>query len=178
MSRRVLLWSVFSAVLAAGALGRAAATLRIVPLVRDESVIVSAELADAFTDEVREAIASGLRTTFTYDVELRMMVPVWADRTIATVVVTMSDHYDNLTRRHNLSRMVDGRVQEALVTDDESLARRWLTSLRALPLCETAKLEAHRDYYVRISARVRPPGSSLIGWVNAVTSQTKFTFIP
>ena len=166
------------AVVAASVAARAAATIRIVPIVRDDSVIVSAELADAYTDEVRDAIASGLRTTFIYDVELRMDVPAWVDRTIAAATVTISDHYDSLTRLHNLSRVVDGRIEEALVTGDEAVVRQWLMSLKGLQLCKTSKLDPSREYYVRITAHMRPPGASLLGWANAVTSQAKFTFIP
>jgi len=177
MLRQKLLWCVIT-IIVAGAISEAAATLRIVPIVRDQSVVVSVELADAYTDEVRQAIASGLRTMVTYNLELKMEVPVWADRTIATVEVSTSDQYDNLTRLHNLLRTVDGRVQEAFVTDNEALARKWLVSLNGLPLCRTSKLDPHHEYYVRISARMRPPGSSLLGWANAVTSQAKFTFIP
>jgi hypothetical protein len=175
---RTFVW-VLLLIAAAGAVIHAAtASLRIVPTVRDDSVIVTVELTDAYTDEVRDAIASGLRTTFTYDLELKMDVPAWADRTIATATVTVSDHYDTLTRVHNLSRMVDGRVQEALVTSNEAQVKQWLTSLMRVPLCKTATLDPHHEYYVRISASVRPPGASLLGWASAVTNQAKFTFIP
>jgi len=177
MNRRFwLLWCV--AALAAGVLVRAADNLRIVPIVSDSKVLVTVELADAYTDEVRQAIASGLRTMFTYDVELRMYVPAWVDRTIASVVVTTSDQYDNLTRRHTLSRAIDGRVEEALVTEDEGVVRRWLTSLSRLTICQTSKLDSSRDYYVRISARARPRGGSILGLANTITGQAKFTFIP
>ena len=64
-----------------------AAGLRIVPIVRDDQVTVSVELTDAYNTEIKDAIASGLRTTFTYDVELRMVVPAWVDRTVATAVI-------------------------------------------------------------------------------------------
>ena len=161
-----------------GAFALAAESLRILPVVRGDDVTVSFELADAYNDEIRQAIASGLRTTFTYDVELRMVVPVWVDRTIATAVVSTSDQYDNLTRRHSLSRMVDGRVEEASVTEDETVVRRWLTTLSQLMLCRTSKLDPRRDYYVRISVRARPHGASLLGWTTATTGQAKFTFIP
>lgn len=164
--------------LVAGATAVRAESLRIVPAVRDETVLVSFELTDAYTDEVRGAIASGLRTTFTYDVELRTVVPMWMDRTIATSVVSISDQYDNLTRRHMLSRTVDGRVEAAIVTEDEAVVRKWLTNVDRLPLCQTAKLDASRDYYVRISARARPRGASLLGWVNATIGQATFTFVP
>ena len=177
MNRRNRIWCVM-ALVAAGATVRAAESLRIVPIVADDKVLVSFDLADAYTNDVREAISSGLRTTFTYDVELRMVAPVWVDRTIATAVVSASDRYDNLTRRHSLSRTVDGRVDEVTVTEDDAVVGRWLTSLNRLPLCRTSKLDPSRDYYVRIRARARPSRSSLIGWTYAITGQVKFTFIP
>src|SRR3970040_902226 len=79
----------------------AAEGLRIVPLVR----------ADGFTDEFRAAVRSGLKTTFTYTVDMRLEVPVWVDRTIATSVVTNSVEYDNLTRLQTVVRMLNGRVE-------------------------------------------------------------------
>jgi hypothetical protein len=177
--RRTCLLIIILALAAAGAVVHAAtASLRIVPIVRDDSVIVSVELTDAYTDEVREAIASGLQTSVTYDLELKMEVPAWADRTVATASVTLSDRYDTLTRVHNLERRVDGRVEAALATDKEAQVKQWLTSLTHVPLCKTSKLDPHHEYYVRISASVRPPGSSLFGWATAVTNQAKFTFIP
>ena len=177
MNRRLCLWCVMG-LLAVGATVRATETLRIVPLVNGDEVLVSFVLADAYTRDVREAISSGLRTTFTYDVELRMVGSLWMDRTISTVVVSASDRYDNLTRRHILSRTVNGRVEESAVTEDESVVGRWLTTFTRVPLCRTSALDSSRDYYVRISARSRPQGGSLLGWTNAITGRAKFTFIP
>ena len=177
MNHRLCFWCVM-AVITVGALVRAAESLRIVPIVHDDKVLISFELADAYTDAVRDAVSSGLRTTFTYDIALRMHVPAWVDRTVATAVVSMTDHFDNLTRRHSLSRTVDGRLLEATVTEDEAVARQWLTAVNRLPLCGTAKLDASRDYFVQVSARVRPYRASLLGWANLITGQTRFTFVP
>ena len=71
-------------------------SLKITPSISDNHVVVSFELDDAYNDGVREAIASGLRTTFTYDLELRTFA--WIDRTIGTTTVSTTDRYDNLTR--------------------------------------------------------------------------------
>jgi hypothetical protein len=166
------------AIVTLGAVLEAAGTLRIVPIVRQEQVMVSVDLDNGYTEEVRQVISGGVRTTFTYDVELKMIVPAWVDRTIATAVVTTSDHYDTLTRLHNLSRTVDGRVVDSLVTENEATAKKWLTSLNALVLCRTSKLDPHREYYVRISAGVRPPGATLLGWATGVTNLANFTFVP
>src|SRR3954462_3017110 len=117
MKRRV--WIAWVAALLVGVVSlRAGETFRIIPIVSGKTVVVSFELSDAYSDEIRQAISSGLRTTFTYDIELRMVVPGWVDRTIATTAVTTTDRYDNLTRRHALSRLIDGRAADSLVTED------------------------------------------------------------
>jgi uncharacterized protein DUF4390 len=136
--------------------------LRIVPLVRDDLLLVSFELADGFTDDVRAAILSGLKTTFTYTVDLRLDVPVWADRTIGSSVVTNSVEYDNLTRRHTITRMVDGRPDGRLDTQDESVVKQWMTTFKQLPLFRTSLLLPNRDYYVRVSAVARPTNGSIL----------------
>lgn len=177
MMRRLGVWCVVAVALL-GTVGSAAESLKIVPLVSEGEVLVSFELADAYTQEVRDAIASGLRTTFTYDLELRMPVAGWVDRTIATSVITTSSQYDNLTRRHTLSRAIDGRVLEVVLTDNEATVRDWLTTLKRIPIYQTSRLDASHDYFVRIRARRRPSGTSLFGLASTITGQARFTFIP
>ncbi len=135
-----------AAVLTAAPIVGAQETLRITPFVRDNQVLVSFELADAYTEAVHEAIASGLRTTFSYELELRTVVPGWVDRTIAQTVVSTTDQYDNLTRRHSLSRSVDGRVEEATVVENEGVVKTWLTQWKQVRVADTSKLDPTREY--------------------------------
>ena len=151
-------------------------SLRITPFISNNRVVVSFELNDAYTDAVREAIASGLRTTFTYELELR--TPAWIDRTVGTTVVAATDQYDNLNRRHTLTRTVDGRVEDVLVTEDDTVVKTWLTKWTRVPVADTARLDPARDYYVRVTTRTRPLGGSLLGLTKTITGQVKFTFIP
>ena len=151
-------------------------TLRITPVISDNHVLVSFELDDAYNESVREAITSGLRTTFTYVLELR--TPAWIDRTIATTIVATTDRYDNLTRRHTLTRTVDGRVEDVMVTEEDAVVKAWLTKWSRVQVADTAKLDPARDYYVRVTTRTRPLGGSLLGLTKTVTGQVKFTFIP
>jgi hypothetical protein len=155
---------------------RSQETLRITTSISDNRVVVSFELNDAYNDAVREAIASGLRTTFTYELELR--TPGWIDRTVGTTVVSATDQYDNLKRRHTLTRTVDGRVEDALVTEDAAVVKAWLTKWSRVPVADTARLDPARDYYVRVTTRARPMGGSLLGLTKTITGQVKFTFIP
>ena len=153
--------------------------LRIVPLIRGGEVLVSFELPEAYDSDIHDLIFSGLQTTFTYNVELRLVVPFWVDRTVVSAVVSSTNRYDGLTGRHNLARTVDGRVVEAMVTRDEEVVKRWLTNQSRLPLCQTSRLQPNRDYYVRVRAWGRPQTDSVLARVNnAITGQVKFTFIP
>lgn len=152
--------------------------LRVIPLVRDEHVVVSFDLVDGFTDDVRAAIQSGLKTTFTYDVDLRLDVPGWVDRTIATATVATSVEYDTLTRRYTIVRVVDGRVDESRITERELVVRQWLTQPQRLSLFPTSILEPNRDYYVRVQASARPTNGSILWPFGSGTSaQARFTFI-
>ena len=152
--------------------------VRIVPLVRDDAVLVSFELTDGYTPEVKDAVHSGLKTTFTYTVELRQDVPAWVDRTIATSVITNTVQYDNLTRRATLTRTLDGHVESTETTEDEAVIRQWMTTFQRMPLFKTAELEQNREYYVRVRATARPAnGSMLWPWGSAISGITKFTFL-
>jgi len=172
--RRSTVWAVL--LLLTGAAVLAQGALRISTLTYDNRVVVSFELNDAYDEAVRDAIASGLRTSFTYTLELR--TPAWIDRTIGTTIVTTTDQYDNLTRRHTLTRTVDGRVDEVLVTEDDALVKKWLTKLSRVPVADVAQLDPARDYYVRVTTKSRPLGGSLLGLTKTITGQVKFTFIP
>jgi len=174
MIRRSGVWLVL--MLLAAAPARSQESLRITPLTYNNHVVVSFELNDAYNEAVREAIASGLRTTFTYTLELR--TPGWVDRIVGTTVVATTDQYDNLTRRHTLTRTVDGRVESVLVTEDDAVVKTWLTKWSRVPVAEIAKLDPMRDYYVRVTTRSRPLGGSLLGLSKTTTGQVKFTFIP
>jgi hypothetical protein len=151
-------------------------SLRITPTISENRVVVSFELNDAYSEAVREAIASGLRTTFTYQLELR--TPAWIDRTVGTTIVATTDQYDNLTRRHTLTRTVDGRVEDVLVTEDDAVVKTWLTKWTRVPVADTARLDPARDYYVRVTTRTRPLGGSFLGLTKTVIGQVKFTFVP
>ncbi|MGQ0736407.1 MAG: DUF4390 domain-containing protein [Acidobacteriota bacterium] len=165
--------------LALSIVGLSADGLRIIPLVRDGTVLISFNLSDGLTDDVRAAIKSGLRTSFTYTVDLRAQVPAWIDRTIASAVVSTSVQYDNLTRRHTLVRTLDGRVEEAVVTESDDEVRERVTTIDRLALFRTVKLEPNREYYVRVQAEVRPRnGAFLWPWGSGRSAQAKFTFIP
>jgi hypothetical protein len=161
------------------AFAQEATTLRVRPLVRDGQVLVTFALDGGLTDEMKAVVSSGLRTVFTYTVELKMKVPAWVDRTVATAVVSTSVDYDNLTRRHTVSQAKDGRVEQSIVVEDPAQVAQMVTNFERLPLFDTRQLEANREYYVLVRADARPRSTAgLWPWSGTASGSARFTFIP
>jgi hypothetical protein len=164
-------------VVMSGGAGAADADITVTPIARDGQVVVSFDLSDGFTADVRDAIQSGLSTAFSYAVDLRRGAALF-DRTVASVTITAMVRFDNLTRRYQMSRTVDGRVEDARPTEDQDAVRNWMTHFERIPLTTTAKLEANGEYYVRVRARTRPHNAWFFWpWGGAVLGHAKFTFI-
>jgi hypothetical protein len=154
--------------------------LKVQPLPRDGQVLVSFELQQELTDEVRTTIRSGMAVSFTYRVDLRRGSAIWVDRTLASVVLKATVKYDNLTGRYLLTRTLDGRVERPDTTDSEEVAWTWLTNrFDRLPLFSSVKLESNGEYYVRVSAHAAPGNAGFV-WPwrgDDVVAFTKFTLI-
>jgi hypothetical protein len=176
MRRRAAFLGVFWMLLA---VALAAEGIRVGSLVRGGQVLVSFSIDGRMPDELTESIRSGLLTTIAYDVELRRAVPVWWDNTVASVTVSVTAKYDNLTRIYQLSRTSDGRGEAARTTDDPEVVRKWMTEFDRLGLFPVSALEPNGEYYVRVRARSQPR----FGWFawpwdrGWATGFTKFTFI-
>jgi len=171
---------VLAAALVFGCVLRAAdgaADIAVTPIARDGQVVVSFDMIDAFTADVRDAIQSGLSTTFSYQVELRQGSGLF-DRTVAAVTVTATVRYDNLTRRYQLSRSVDGRVADVRPTEDHDAVRTWMTHFDRVPLLATTALETNGEYSIRVRGRTRPRNAWVFWpWGGTALGQAKFTFV-
>lgn len=146
---------------------------------RDGRVFVSCTLASARLDELAEPIRAGLTTSITYDVDLRRPV-WWFDRTLASARVVASVQHDTLTGRYQLTRTIDGRNEDTLVTDDGDAAKKFLGTFSKLALFSSADLEANVEYAVHLKAHTRPRVAwSFWPWESGTASGTaKFTFLP
>src|SRR6058998_2216589 len=154
--------------------------ITVTPIARDGQVLVSFELSDGFTADVRDAIQSGLPTTFSYEVELRRQTSAWFDRTVASVTIAATVRFDNLTRRYQMSHATDGRVEDAKPAEQLDAVREWMTKFERVPLSKTSALEANGEYYVRVRAHTQPHNAWFV-WPwdrSAMLGRAKFTFIP
>jgi hypothetical protein len=156
-----------------------AQTIQVTPLTRDDRVLVTFRLIDAFNEDVRTAIHSGMTITFTYDVELKRGATLWLDRTMAASSVSAGVRYDNLSRRYHVTRRWEGRMDRVEVLEREDDVRDWLTSFDKLSLFSNTTLEPNAEYYLRVRARTSPRNATFVWpWQNSdVAGLAKFTFL-
>jgi len=178
--RKLLFVALALVVSALPAAAASAQKVQVIPLSRDGEILISFQLAEALTDEIRTAIHSGLMIKFVYKVDLRRSTSVWFDRTIDSHEVTATVKYDTLTRRYQVSRQIDGRTEWADVTDSEDAAWKALTSdFARMALFHGTPLEPNAEYYVRVRAHTTPRNASFV-WPWAADDAVgfaKFTFI-
>ena len=170
---------VFALMLTAGLSGQPEQSLHVAPLTRDGQVLVSFRLAQTVTPELKTAIHSGLTISFVYKVDLKRASATWLDRTMASVLVTATVRYDNLTRKYHLSRMFDGHTDDYRTTDKEEVALAWVTTqFERLALFHNLRLEDNAEYYVRVRAHRSPRNASFVWpWQgDDVVGLAKFTF--
>ena len=159
--------------------GPAADDIRVTPLVRDGEVLLSFSAPGAVTDELREAIRSGMVVTFTYDVALRQNAFLWFDRTVADAEIAANVRFDNLTRTFHVTRLVDGRVTWSQSSTDETQVRAWLTEFDRLKVFASGSLQPNAEYLVDIRARISPRRAWLL-WPwgrDDATGRASFTYI-
>lgn len=112
---------------------------------------MDATLVDGFNDSMVEAIESGVPITFTYQIELRKIVPLWMDSLVSTATVKNTVQYDTLNKVYNFSS-IGKNIKRSVVTRDKALYRKLMFSLENLPIASTHKMSMEDKYYIRVKA--------------------------
>jgi hypothetical protein len=120
----------------------------------DGVLLLSLELSDAFPEEIRSRIRSGLEVSFEYTVKLRRVRRGFMDKTVSERYVGVSVQYSNLTKMYKMTRRVDGTVIDTDVTERADRALEWMTRLVDLPLFEQRDFDGSGTYYVKIQVEL------------------------
>lgn len=172
MTHRLAGWAaaaglmVAAAGLTAGAALPASDPIRVTPLVvAADRVFASFTATEAFDDDARAVMGSGLVLTFTYTVELRRPSTLWFDQTVGRVAVAASVKHDTLTGGFQVSKTQDGRVVWSERTEQDAQARAWMTEFEKIPVAVTSPLEPNTEYYMRVRLHANPsPRFSIWPW--------------
>ena len=122
--------------------------------VADGWVRVSFDLEGAFDDAVRERIASGLATSFTYQLRLVRPRRLWFDKVVGSATVEVVARYNALTREYAINTKRDGELVGSRVVSSAEELEAAATRLEDFAAVEVAGLRAERPMVVRARAEL------------------------
>ena len=122
----------------------------------DHDIYASFALNNAFSEDIREKIGTGLPVTFTYYLEVANRRPLWFDKVLLRKTVTTTVTYDTLTHQYSLSKKVNDEVTESSVAINESEMMRWMTNLERVRLADPTILGGvdKDSLYIRVKSRL------------------------
>jgi hypothetical protein len=144
------------ALLLFGAATVAAAEVKVTTLVADGKVFASFAVPDAFSNDARDVIKSGLPLSVVFTVDLKHSATLWFDRTLATTSVTASVKLDTLTGMYQVSKLQDDKVIWSDRTTQEDQMRTWLTGFDHVAIATSEPLEPNAEYYVQVTVHLSP----------------------
>ncbi len=155
MIRRIALFSLCLLLAVVSPHGSAAADARLAELRisnRNDDFVVYLNVADAFTDEMRSAILSGVPTTFSFFIILSRTRPFWPDRTVADLTFTHTVKYNTLRKEFVIRRSWENNGTQVVKSIDE--ARRLMTAIEDVPIIPLGALERGKRYQLRAKAEL------------------------
>ncbi len=123
-------------------------------------VLVSFHLANGLDAETRERIASGLPTSFIYELELKEDRKHWWDRGLDGTVIEVVAMYNAVTREYLVNTKRGGRLIESRNVRDEVELEHAMTVFEAFPAFTMADDQDHARFLVRMRV-VLGPGAML-----------------
>ncbi|MFQ5329891.1 MAG: DUF4390 domain-containing protein [Thermodesulfobacteriota bacterium] len=126
------------------------ASIENVVITRDGDLRISFEVANAFTGEVEEAIASGILTSLAFTIELHRKRRLWFDGAVARRYFRHTVKYDTLREEYSLLREENG--VESIVEKSLAVVQEAMTKVEGLQLISMAELKRGKSYRITLQA--------------------------
>ncbi len=144
---------ILAAIFPGGASCQEAALTNIIVTNTRDDLMVYMNVEGAFTEEMKEAILSGVPATFSFLVRLYMARNFWFDKEMADLEVTHTIKYDNLKKEFEVRRSWE--QNRPRTTKSFAEARNWMSEINSLPVVPLADLQKGVQYQLRLKAQLR-----------------------
>ncbi len=123
----------------------------IVTNTRDD-LLVYLNVEGAFRETMKDAILSGVSTTFSFFIALYLNRNFWIDKKIADITIIHTIKYNNIKKEYSVKRSwEDG---EAKNTQSFREAQKLMTEIDSLKILPLYKLEKGMQYQIRAKAEL------------------------
>jgi len=114
---------------------------------------VGFNVENCFTEKMEEAIQTGIRTIFTFYLQLYQKRSLWKDRKVASIQFHHTIQYDPIRGEYQLTQEESGT---SLVTTSLEEAKRWMAKVEAVEIGPSLKVKPDVSTYFRIKAGLDP----------------------
>ena len=116
-------------------------------------LVLDVSLKGGFSEEIIEAIKSGVPVGVTYTVVLNQNIPFFFDKKVVTRKIKKYVKYDTLKEKY---KIIDnyGRQSKKRITEDISEVERIMTRLDFIHLLSNKRLDKKEKYYVSVKAEL------------------------
>ena len=123
----------------------------IVTNTRDD-LLVYLVVEGAFTQEMEEAIKSGVLASFTFMIDLHRTRGLWFDKEMADLTITHTIKYNSLRKEYSVSRSWDRN--SPVVVQSFDTAKKLMTEIDSLKVVPLKLLEKGKQYQIRAKAKL------------------------
>lgn len=116
-------------------------------------LVLNASLKDGFSEEIVEAIDSGIPVRITYSIVLKRKTPLFLDKRVVVRKIKKSVKYDTLKEEYKLIDN-NGKRTITTITNDFDEVLRIMTKLESIHLISNKRINENEKYYVRVKAEL------------------------
>jgi len=123
----------------------------IVTNTRDD-LLLYLNVEGAFREKMKDAILSGVSTTFSFFIALYLNRNFWFDKKIADITITHTIKYNNIKKEYSVKRSWENG--EVKITQSFREAQKLITEIDSLEIIPLSKLEKGMQYQIRAKAEL------------------------
>ena len=118
----------------------------------DSFLLLYFNVADCFTEDMKKAIDSGIKTTFNFFVRVYETRSVWWDKKITAIKVSHDVQYDSLKKVYMVRLFEKG--DKTIFVQDFDEVKTLMSRIRGLKVAELENLKTGKSYQVRMMAEL------------------------
>ena len=118
----------------------------------DSHLILYFNVAECFTEDMKKAIDSGIKTTFNFLVRVYEARDFWWDKKITAIKVSHDVQYDSLKKLYMVRLFEQG--DKMIFVQDFDEVKILMSGIRGLKVAELENLKKGKNYQVRMMAEL------------------------
>jgi hypothetical protein len=153
MQKRVSIFALCLFLLISGiAWGQDARVTDVIVTNTRDDLILYFRIQDCFTEDLQQAILSGVPTTFTFLTSLDQVRSFWKDKNLASLEIRHTVKFNNLKNEYVITRSEHN--DKPVVVNSMSEAKRVMAEVENLRIAKLESLERNYRYQVSVKAEL------------------------